>query len=479
VVFALSVHTFVDKIGAYVGFAAAIGLALFALLLFAQARELKRLREWGAQAHDRIGELERRVAAALELARRASAPQRTMAPGAGPAAAAQRPRTGAPAQRAAGARAGAPVIARTSSPTRLPLLPAAPVGVAGAALGSATMFVPLPKHPPGAVPAGGPAPAPAPLTRPPAAGRAPVAPTVPPAAPATAPATIPAPAAAAAASTPMPAPARPAPAPATAAAQGPAQPAPTTPTPAPSAPPAPPAPAGENGHSDTFPPLPPVRRPLPPTRGPAGRRPPARPAARPGQRPVPAAPLRARGPATATPRGGGNGSGVTEAPHGRRRLTLLLAGLGVVALAAIAVIVLLGGGSDSPSQAPAGSSSPPAQQTTGASGGTSSAPAPAHDKITVAVLNGTTTAGLASTIASQLTADGFVKGAVTNASDQGRSVTVVSYFGGHEREAQEVAKTLDVPSDAVQPIDADTEAACAQGATCTASVVVTVGADRQ
>ncbi|HEU4703664.1 MAG TPA: hypothetical protein VFS37_14370, partial [Conexibacter sp.] len=128
----LSVQDFIDKVGAYVGFAAAIGLALFALLLFAQARELKRLREWGAQAHDRLGELERRLAAALELARRASAPQRTMAP--------QRP---APAQRPAAAR---PALARTSSPTRLPLLPAAPAGVAGAALGSATMVIPLPKQ---------------------------------------------------------------------------------------------------------------------------------------------------------------------------------------------------------------------------------------------------------------------------------------------------------------------------------------------
>jgi hypothetical protein len=97
------------------------------------------------------------------------------------------------------------------------------------------------------------------------------------------------------------------------------------------------------------------------------------------------------------------------------------------------------------------------------------------------VLNGTTTQGLANTVATTLASDDFLRGPVGNASDQQRSVTVVSYFGGHEREAQEVADSLGVPADAVQPIDADTEAsACppASGA-CAATVVVTVGADRQ
>ncbi|HEX4804782.1 MAG TPA: hypothetical protein VFU94_02680, partial [Conexibacter sp.] len=101
-IFALSIHSFVTRIGAYVAFAAIVGLALLAILLFAQARELRRLREWGAHAHERIGELERRLAAALELARRASSSQRTMAPGAR-ATAAPAPRPGVPA----GGRPGA------------------------------------------------------------------------------------------------------------------------------------------------------------------------------------------------------------------------------------------------------------------------------------------------------------------------------------------------------------------------------------
>jgi hypothetical protein len=158
---------------------------------------------------------------------------------------------------------------------------------------------------------------------------------------------------------------------------------------------------------------------------------------------------------------------------------LLLGGLGAIAVVAIAALLLSGGGDESPS-APAAASTPSGvPQTTDARTRTPATPAPAHDRITVAVLNGTTTQGLATTVASTLTSDGFLPGTVTNASDQARSVTVVSYFGGHEREAQEVAKSLGVPADAVQPIDADTETACGQGGTCTATVVVTVGADRQ
>jgi hypothetical protein len=189
--------------------------------------------------------------------------------------------------------------------------------------------------------------------------------------------------------------------------------------------------------------------------------------------------LRARGPATATPRGGGNANGRgAQASHGRRRLPLLLAGLGLIAVVALAVVLLAGRGGGSPATTPAAANGTPVQQTS-ASRQTPTAAAPAHGSITVAVLNGTPTQGLAQQLADSLAADGYVKGPVTNASDQQRSVTVVSYFGGHEAEAREVAKSLDVPSDAVQPIDADTEAACAQGGTCAATVVVTVGADRQ
>ena len=45
-VLAFSLQGEVDKYGAYLGIAAFVGLAALALLYFAQAKELKRLRDW-------------------------------------------------------------------------------------------------------------------------------------------------------------------------------------------------------------------------------------------------------------------------------------------------------------------------------------------------------------------------------------------------------------------------------------------------
>jgi LytR cell envelope-related transcriptional attenuator len=454
VVLAFSIHTFVDKIGAYAGFAAALGLALFALLLFAQARELRRLREWGAEAHARLEEQERRLAAALELARRAGASAR-QATSAGATSRSGAVPLSRPAQPApAGARPRQAVApASTSSPVRLPLLPAAPAGVGGPALASATAMIPLPAHPPESE----------------AADDA--------AAPATA--------IEAAAATAQ------APAPATVAAQSPAG------TPAPVAAPggatiateqatviAPP-PSG-NGHHEAPPALPARETPTPAAAASASRPAAPRPSARPVGGPAgagptrtpAAAPLRARS-VSATPRG----RAAQPSPHARRRTLALLGGLGVLLVVVIIVIVAGnsgGGGHPSVSTPAHVSSAGPSSGTTSAAH-TNAAPAPPHGGIVVAVLNGTAVPGLASTIASKLATAGFARGQVGNAADQQRSVTVVSYTGGHEAAAMEVAKALGVPSDAVQPIDAATQAsACPQGAaSCTATVVVTVGADRQ
>jgi hypothetical protein len=51
------------KVGAYAGYASIIGLAVMALLYFAQAREVKRLREWAGRAPERDAELAQRVQA--------------------------------------------------------------------------------------------------------------------------------------------------------------------------------------------------------------------------------------------------------------------------------------------------------------------------------------------------------------------------------------------------------------------------------
>ena len=71
---AFSLHDQVDKYSSYVGVAAFFGLAVLSLLYFAQARELKRLRDWAGRAPERARELEDRVAAQAETARRAPAP---------------------------------------------------------------------------------------------------------------------------------------------------------------------------------------------------------------------------------------------------------------------------------------------------------------------------------------------------------------------------------------------------------------------
>ena len=46
----------VERVGAYVGLAAFLGLAILALLYFSQARDVRRLREWAGRAPDRAAD---------------------------------------------------------------------------------------------------------------------------------------------------------------------------------------------------------------------------------------------------------------------------------------------------------------------------------------------------------------------------------------------------------------------------------------
>src|SRR3954469_3701830 len=101
VLLAFSLQDQVEKYGAYVGIAAFFGLAILSLLYFAQAREVKRLREWAGRAPERAAELEGRAIAAAEEKRAVAA-----------AAAAPGPR-----QRGGGR---APPRRRRRSPRRLP-----------------------------------------------------------------------------------------------------------------------------------------------------------------------------------------------------------------------------------------------------------------------------------------------------------------------------------------------------------------------
>src|SRR3954447_16681447 len=84
VAFAVTLSDLIEKGGAYAGLAAFFGLAVLAVLHFANARELKRLRDWAGRAPERAQELEQRVMAQAEDARRVRAEPQTAA-GARPA----------------------------------------------------------------------------------------------------------------------------------------------------------------------------------------------------------------------------------------------------------------------------------------------------------------------------------------------------------------------------------------------------------
>lgn len=435
--FAFSARNFIKDVGSYAGFASVIALALFALLLFAQAREIKRLREWGSQAHDRIGELERSVAAALDMARRAVA--RPAAPAQAPAQPARgiasRRAVGPAGAAAAAGSAAAARVASTSAPVRPQLLPAAPVGLAGPPLASATVLIPLPGAPSStaepsvpmraATPAGRPAVGLGGATTAAAAidQRERVVPDNgsngyhddPP--------------------TEVPPPLRATPAPAPASAR--------------------PAAGG------------PPRRPA----GPAGARP------RPGGRPQPAGAAR-----------GGNGARggsqePQEAPHGRRRFgAVLLVILALVVVGGAAFLLL--GGRDDATRDPVRVETPSGATRTRRAAARRQAttraatPAPPHGDTSVAVLNGTGLTGLAGRVMTELTSAGYPAGPVGDASSSNRPSTAVSFRPGAEAAAREVARTLGISTDAVTEIDTDTEsAACRYQDPCTAQVVVTVGAD--
>jgi LytR cell envelope-related transcriptional attenuator len=124
--FALSIHHFINSVGADAGFAAIIGLALLILLYFAQARETSALRSHADEATARIGQLEARIV------------QLTRAQSATPQAQAVRPPV------SVGAVATGPIAARA-------LAPSAPAGVAAPALAAATRLIPSAAHEPAPV----------------------------------------------------------------------------------------------------------------------------------------------------------------------------------------------------------------------------------------------------------------------------------------------------------------------------------------
>jgi hypothetical protein len=168
----LSISGKVQEYGAYAGIAAILGLAVLALLYFAQAREVKRLREWAGRAPERAVEQEQRVASEAQrrvVAQPAPRPAAVAATPAGQAAAQQpvttaQPATAAAAAAAAGqaAKPGAPAPApgngsgeAAAVPAPGPQRPGAPAPGVPAAKPAASAPAAGPTAPPAAAPAGG------------------------------------------------------------------------------------------------------------------------------------------------------------------------------------------------------------------------------------------------------------------------------------------------------------------------------------
>ncbi len=445
--FALSVHSLLSSTGADAGFAAIAGLAIMVLLFFAQARETSNLRSSLEHATEQIESLEARlqaVARAQAAAQTAAAVQRATRPGVpSPAAAAM----------AASVRTRFDGVPAPSMPALggLPLAalpPSAPAFAGAPALGAATRLIPVRQTLP-SVPDVTPALPAADVT-------AVVSPAAAAAAAAAA-ATLPAAATAAAA---------------TAAGNGEGVPhggflahplsasgasAGVHPADATLAVPPPPgfagvpAPAAAAGHPagplGSGPAVPPprvsIRKPPPPS---AARK----------------VPPRLSEPRRATTRS----LGARVAPF-----VIGLAAL-VVGAAAIYVATRPSGSSASASQ--------PAPTTTSA--GTHpkhpSKVAPFNPAtVTVAVLNGTDIAKLASDTGQHLATMGYKEGTIHDAPNQTHTTTIVAYVADNRSDAVHVAQALKLPTSSVQAVDSATLAvACPPpSAQCAADVVVTIG----
>jgi LytR cell envelope-related transcriptional attenuator len=384
---ALSVHHFIDSVGADAGFAAIIGLAILVLLYFAQARETANLREQAYESAQRVAQLEARLTS-LARQQQASAAQV------------------APAARVGGMRAPAPAPAFAGA---VAFAPGPPAGVAAPALSAATRLIPA-----------------TPIAEP-----EPVA--------------------------PEPDALEPDEQPVDNTALG-------------GLPPATAAAAGGNGGNGasrggvTSPPrvTPPPRGVLPPVRagGPAQA----------ARRPAPASAAAGRGPVAPPPR-------FSEPPRRSLGLRIALVVVGVLVIAAVVVALLhftnSGGSSPNSTRASNTSNAP----STSASRHKQTATV-VPSSVTVSVLNGTATNGLAGRISSQLSSAGYKPGRVATASDQTRTATIVAYMPGHKADALAVAKSLKLGPASVQPVDPATQAvACPVSTQCTSQVVVTVGTD--
>ena len=418
--FALSIHHFISSVGADVGFASIIGLALLVLLFFTQARETANLRRRADYAE---GQLEELHAYMDQLSRTpAPAPVTAAAPVAAPPAAARlapvaRPVAAPVASRSVPAQ---PVTAPPIPVGAVATIPAAPAGVGAPALSAATRLIPVGDDDPISIRS---------LKT---GGNGQAANGVP-ADPGTA--VVP------------PPPMGPPPSTAAAGANGIS---PAAPAPAP--------PPSLEGRPANVAVAPPPRVPL-------------RPQGAPPSRPAPP-PLRRT--FTSDPRG---------RRLNPVAVVLLIALILAVVVVGVLVLTGSGASPSRSASSTAASSTTAAKTarhrkrhtTTPAS----SAPVtPAS--VTVAVLNGTTTNNLAHDVLGKLTTAGYKSGPTPqNAAESGVSSTIVGYTQpAYRADALAVAKSLNLGTASVQGVSqGDRTKVCGATATCPAQVVVTAGSD--
>ncbi|HEX3392651.1 MAG TPA: LytR C-terminal domain-containing protein [Solirubrobacteraceae bacterium] len=158
---ALSLSNSFTKVGAIAAFLALAGIAILSLLVFSQAREIKRLREWAGRAPERAAEMEQRVSAgAAARVQRGSAPPTPQ----GRVVARTTPLVSAPVATAVSASAAAvtppavpaaapaaavatPAAATAASEQEKPAVTPAPVTAAAQGVTRAAPRAPLPPSP--------------------------------------------------------------------------------------------------------------------------------------------------------------------------------------------------------------------------------------------------------------------------------------------------------------------------------------------
>jgi LytR cell envelope-related transcriptional attenuator len=150
-----------------------------------------------------------------------------------------------------------------------------------------------------------------------------------------------------------------------------------------------------------------------------------------------------------------------------RYIALAIGGLVIVAGAGFGALQLLEEDNGGTSTTPAAKRERGRDQSTGSTGAASINPA----NVTVAVLNGTTIAGLAALVGEEARGDGFTLGTVTNAAQTNQAKSEVRYRAGQKNAATAVARKLDIGTiKPVDPLSADLAGSF--------DVLVLVGADR-